>query len=114
MFGKFCVTLTIPGTLTADKILYFKAPGDCTLQHVSAYCVTQDATLKIGTKSPTDNDDAFLEVQTVTKATATEYERTDFVDDQYPRISDGDLICVTVGHGSECVDFTTVLTFAEG
>jgi len=114
MQRKFCNTFVIPGALTADKILYFKAPSNCTLVHVSAYCVTQDATLKIGTKSPTDDDDAFLESQAVVAATATEFERTDFVGDQFPRISDGDLVCLTIGHGSECVDFTAVLTFVEG
>lgn len=114
MQRKFCLTFTIPGALTGDKILYFKAPSDCTLLHVSAYCVTQDAALEIGTKSPTDDDDAFLESQTITAATATEFERADFVDDQFPRISDGDLVCLTIGHGSNCVDFTAVLTFAEG
>jgi len=114
MQRKHMLGFIIPGALGASKIVYFAAPSNSTLIHVSCYCVTQDATIKIGTKSPTDNDDAYLVSATVTASTQTEYERTDFVGDQYPRISDGDLVCFTVGHGSGCVDFTIVFTFAEG
>ena len=115
MIRKFQMTIQLPGTLTADHVVYYTAVSDCTLLHISGYCKTQDATLKIGTKSPTDNDDAFLESTTITAGTTpTELDRDDFVDDQFPRISDGDVVIITVGHGSECVDFFAVLTFAEG
>jgi hypothetical protein len=111
VLNKFVQTICIPGALSADYVARFIAPSDCTLVHVSAYCTTQNASLKIGT--PTD-DDAFLETATVTSSTDTEIALDDFVDGAYPRIEAGDAVIVTVGHGSNCVDFTCVLTFLEG
>ena len=117
MLNKFTQTICIPGALTADFIARFTVPSDCSLVHVSAYCTTQDATLKIGTS---DDDDAYLTSTTVTKATDTEIDLDDFVDDAstgdaaFPHPTDGTVVLVTVGHGSNCVDLTVVLTFTEG
>ena len=112
MQRKFVQTVQVPGTLTADHLAYFTPPSNCQLVHVSAYCKTQDATLKIGTVA---DDDAYLESSSVAAGTTpTELARTDFVDDQYPNIVDGTTVLVTVGHGSNCVDAYIVLTFLEG
>jgi len=111
MFNRFCLTISIPGALTADHVAKFIAPSDCTLVHVSAACTTQNATLTIG---HSDNDDSCLDAAAVTADAPAEFELADFVDAAYPRISDGDVILVTVGHGSNCVNFTAVLTFLEG
>lgn len=112
MQRKFTIAFVIPGALTADKILYLTAPSDCTLVHASACCQTQDGTLTIG--SSTD-DDEFLDTAAVAAGTTpVEFELADFVDDQYPRIEDGDIILIGIGHGSNCVDFTLVMTFVEG
>jgi len=115
MITEFPLPIALPGTLTADYVAYFIAPRDMTLLKVSAYCKTQDATLTIGTKAPTDDDDAFLDTTTITAGTTlTELDRDDFVDDQYPRISGGDTVIITVGHGLECVDFFALVVFAWG
>jgi len=111
MFNKFCITIGIPGALAADYAGKFIAPSNCTLVHVAAACITQDATLKIGTSS---DDDAYLESQTIADGSPAEFERDDFVDDQFPSVADGTTVVVTVGHGSNCVNFTAVLTFVEG
>jgi len=111
VLNRFVQTICIPGALSADYVARFTAPTNCTLVHVSAYCTTQDATLRIGTA---DDDDAYLAATTITNADDTELDLDDFVDDVYPRIEEGDVVLVTVGHGSNCVDFTCVLTFNEG
>jgi len=115
MLAEFLLPIALPGTLTSDHVVYFIAPRDMTLLKVSASCKTQDAALTIGTKSPTDDDDAFLDTTTITAGTTlTELTRTDFVGDQYPRISDDDTVIITVGHGANCVDFFALLNFAWG
>lgn len=111
MLNRFQMTICIPGAISADFASRFVVPSDCSLVHISHYCITQDATLIIGT---TDDTDAYLESQTATAGTANEIERTDFVDDQFPHFEDGDTVVVTIGHGSNCVDNTVVLTFTEG
>lgn len=112
MQRKFVIPFVIPGALTADKTLYFTSPSDCTLIHASACCQTQAAELTIGSS---DDDDEFLDTAAVAAGTTpVEFERTDFVDDQYPRIKKGDVVVITIGHGSNCVDLTLVMTFVEG
>lgn len=112
MQRKFTMAFVIPGALTADKTLYLTAPSNCTLVHVSACCQTQAAELTIGSSA---DDDEFLDTAAVAAGTTpVEFEQTDFVDDQFPRIEDGDVVVITIGHGSNCVDLTLVMTFVEG
>lgn len=115
MVTEFVFPVALPGILTTDHIMYFIASRDMTLLKVSGYCATQDATIKIGTQAPAADDEAFLVSTTITNGTTlTELDRDDFVGDQYPRISDGDTVIITVGHGSNCVDFFALLNFAWG
>jgi len=110
MLRKFQTTIFIPGTLTADKTIYWTVPSDCTLVHVSINANTQDGTLILY-----DDGTAITDTLTATAGTTpVEADRDDMVGDQYPHIADGSIMKAVVGHGSECVDFFAVLTFVEG
>jgi hypothetical protein len=112
------VPIHIPGTLTADILFRFQAPFDMQLVKVTAGCGNAlTFILDIGTAA---DPDAYLDAAGVTGATATttEYGRTDFVDDQYPHVSDGDEVAVTIdydgGSGSDSAEVSVVLWFYEG
>ena len=117
MLRIFQQAFHIPGTLSADLDIRYKAPFDCTLLHVSAVASNDsDATLTIGSSS---DDDEFLDTTTIGDSQAPdEFDQDDFVDDQYPRIEDGDTIVITVDYdgssGTAADDLTVILTFAEG
>lgn len=105
------------GTLSAGWAIRFSAPYDLQLLHVSAVASNDsDATLKIGTSA---DDDAYLAASAIgDSGTPVEFERTDFIGDQYPHISQGTIIVVTLDHdgasGTAAADVTLVLTFSEG
>ena len=114
----FALPIHVPGTLTANISFRFQAPMDMQLVKVTAGCDNAlTFILDIGTAA--DND-AHLDGVTVTGATSTttEYGRTDFVGDQYPHISDGDEIVVTIdydgGGGNDSANVTVILRFYEG
>jgi hypothetical protein len=117
MQRKFTQAFHIPGTLAADIAIVFTAPSDCQLVHTSAVASNDsDATLKIGT---TSSDAAYLAAGVIGDSNVpVEKERTDFVDSQFPRISDGDIVKVSLDHdgaaGTAAADATIVLTFVEG
>lgn len=112
------IPIIVPGTLTADVVLRFVAPFGMQLVKVTAY--TDNALtfiLDIGTQA---DPDAYLDAAGVTgvTATTTEFGRTDFVDDQYPKIADGDEIIATIdfdgGAGNDSANVCVVLWFYEG
>lgn len=110
-------TYHIPGTLTADIAVKFTAPTNCTLLHVSAVASNDsDATLRLGTSS--DDDQYLLETAIGDSGVPAEFERSDFVDAQFARIEDGDVVAVTLDFdgatGTAAQDVSLVLTFAEG
>jgi len=110
MERMFTITLTVPGAMTADKTLYWRVPCDCQLVHISAQCITQNATLQVS-----DDGSAITDSITVTAGTTpVEADRDEFVGDQYPHIARGSVLAAAIGHGSNCVDFVAVLTFTEG
>lgn len=117
MQRKFSLGFHIPGTLAADIAIVFTAPSDCQLVHTSAVASNDsDATLKIGT---TSSDAAYLEAGVIGDSAApVEKERSGFVGAQFPRISDGDIVKLTLDHdgaaGTAAADVTIVLTFLEG
>jgi hypothetical protein len=45
MLRPIIYTFTYPGALTGDQDPYFTVPMDVQLVHVSAQCITQDATI---------------------------------------------------------------------
>jgi hypothetical protein len=63
MLRPFALSYHIPGTLAANVTIYWTAPFDCTLRHVSAVASNDsDATLIIGTSADTNG---FLESTTI-------------------------------------------------
>ncbi len=103
------------GTLTADAAVRFQAPYNLQLVKVSAGCDNGTSfILDIGTASDTD---AYLDAQTVTGAASstTEFALSDFVNDQYPVISDGDEVVATIdydgGAGTDATGVSLVLWF---
>jgi len=124
MLNKFQVAFHVPGTLSANLNIRWTAPSNCVLRHVSAVASNDsDATMTIGTSADTDG---FLASTVIgDSATPTEFALADFdgalltnAGKEFPRISDGDVIVVTLDYdgdgGTASADVTIVLTFAEG
>lgn len=107
----------IAGTLAANGNIRFTADRDMQLEHVSAVASNDsDATLKIGTSA---DDDLYLEAATIgDSATPVEFDRTDFVGDQFPHISKGTIVVLTLDFdgagGTAAQNVTIVLTLSEG
>lgn len=107
----------VSGTLAANIGVYFTAPCDCQLLHVSAVASNDsDATLKIGNSG---DDDAYLVAAVIGDSnTPVEFARSNFVGTQYPHISDGTVISFILDYdgsgGTAADDFTLVATFTEG
>jgi hypothetical protein len=105
------INLCFPGAITADKTVYFEAPADLQLVHVTASCNTQDATVAIYDDGTQIND-----TLTVTAGTTPleQDEKGDFVGDQFPHVAKDSVIKVVVGHGSNAVDAMVAITFTVG
>ena len=107
----------VPGTLSADLAIYFKAPQDLQLIHVSAVgSNANDGLLILG---PSTDTDGYLASASIGDSGApVEFERSNFVGTQYPHISEGTIIVATLDHdgagGTATANFTLVLTFTEG
>ena len=122
--GIFQVGFHITGTLSANAVITWTAPCDCTLLHVSA-CGSNanDGLLIVGDSSDTDE---YLTSSSIgDSGTPAEFDGNDFVDTAgnthaayYPRIADGTVVVATLDYdgasGTATDDFTLVLTFAEG
>lgn len=112
------VPIFVPGTLAADFHYEFAAPFDMTLVEVSGNCnASTSVILDVGTTADTD---AYLDGVTVTghATNATIFDRDDFVNTQYPHITKGTYVVVTVdydgGAGGDGAGVSLLLTFAEG
>ncbi len=104
----------IPGALSANVNIRFAVPCDCQLLHVSAVQSDTD-TAKLDIGPSTDTDGYLDEVNFGLSNVPAEFDRDDFVDEQYPHIAAGTIVVVTItDHGSHSNDPTVVLTFAEG
>lgn len=114
----------IPGTLTANLDIRFKAHTNMSLVHVSAVASNDsDATIAVGTSADTDG---FITAAVIGDSQVpVEFELADFdgalltdAGKEYPRISDGDVVVVTLDYdgatGTAGDDVTIVLTFTEG
>jgi hypothetical protein len=116
--NHFAIPITVPGTLTANVTFEFKAPINCQLEKVSANC--DNALTFILDIGNTSDDDAYLDGVTVTgnTTTSTEYDRDDFVNDQYPHIAAGTMVLVSIdydgGAGSDSANVSLLLWFSEG
>jgi hypothetical protein len=104
-------TFTFPGTNSSDQDPYFTIPFDVQLVHVSAQCITQDATLIIQ-----DDGVAVNDTLTVTAGTTpvTQSAIGDFVGDQFPHMLKDSVVHLDIAHGSNFVDLVIVLTMTEG
>jgi hypothetical protein len=102
----------VPGTLTANLGIIFKAHADMTLIHVSGVVDgTTATTLAIGT---TATAEAYMVAKTLGQSgVPAEWTKADFVGTQFPRIEKGTAVKLTVVHASG-VNPTIVLTFVEG
>jgi hypothetical protein len=107
----------IPGTLSANIVITFTAHHGLQLLHVSAVASNDsDATLIIG---PSTDTDGYLESTTIgDSGTPKEFDRDDFVNDQFPHIADGTKVVFTLDYdgagGTAAQNVTIVATFAEG
>jgi hypothetical protein len=109
----------VPGTLTANITPVFTVPCDCQLVHVSAVGSNDgDATIAIGTTALASTEVYLAATAIGDSNVPVEFERDDFVGDQFPHIPDGTVMLVTVDYdgdsGTAAADLTVVLTFTEG
>ena len=107
------ITICVPGSLAANLVTTITADRNWKITHVSAVASNDsDATVKIGNDS---DDDAYLEAAVIgDSGVPVEFDRDDFVDDQYPTHEKGDVLKVTVDYdgagGTAADDFTMVIT----
>jgi hypothetical protein len=121
MLRPFALSYHIPGTLSANITITWKAPFDCTLRHISAVASNDsDATLIAGTSGDTNG---YLESTTIgDSGTPSEFERGDFdgalVSGDEVRISDGDVVVLTLDYdgsgGTAAQNVTIVAILDEG
>lgn len=124
MQRKFQIGFHVTGTLGANVVIYYTAPSDCQLVHVSA--VGSNANNGILTIGDSADPDEYLTVQDIGDSnTPAEFDGNDFVDTDgnthgryYPRIVDGTIVVITLDYDGASAtatdDFTLVLTFVEG
>lgn len=112
--------IIVPGTLTADITFEFTAPFNMSLKEVSAICdASTSFILDIG-ENDTPDTDAYLDGKTVTghATEATKYDQDDFVNEQFPHITKGTSVIITVdydgGDGTDAANVSILLTFTEG
>lgn len=113
----FTISFHIPGTLSANVTPVWTAPFDCQLIHVSATATNNsDATLAIGT---TSSASAYLAATAIGDSSdPAEFDRNDFVGQQFPHIAAGTDIMLTLDYdgssGTAAQNVTIILTFTEG
>jgi hypothetical protein len=108
-----------PGALSANHIIYFTAPFDLQLIHVSLVNTSANAgTLKIGKST---DDDAYLLAENFgvsgTPAVVDKWDEFDGVDagSQFPHIPAGTVVLLTItDHGSHMAGAAVVLTYTKG
>ena len=117
MQNVFQQSYHIPGTLAANITITFKAPFDCQLIHVSANgSNANNGILDIGYIGALE---AYLANKDIGDSDSpAEFDRDDFVGEQYPHIADGTLVNIGLDYdgagGTATANFTIVLTFTEG
>ncbi|MBN1315461.1 MAG: hypothetical protein JXA42_08335 [Anaerolineales bacterium] len=117
MNNQFTLCFHIAGSLSADLDMRWTAPFDCTIEHISAVASNDsDATLKVGAS---DDDDKYLEESAIgDSGVPAEFERADFVGDQFPRIQDGDVVVLSLDHdgdsGAAAHDVTIIAALSKG
>lgn len=117
MYNVFTFSYYIPGTLAGDHVLEFTAPFDCQLIHAQAHGSNNgDATLMIGKSTDTD---AYMTAAAIGDSDVpAEWDRDDFVGDQFPHIVDGEIVVLTLDYdgagGTAVANAQILLTFSQG
>jgi hypothetical protein len=102
MFNCFSVSIYIDGIITADHVAYFDVPCDCSLVGVSAAAnsASTGGTIDVGSASDTDG---YLDGKDIGAQDGAYYDLDDFngalvtnQGDDYPHLSKGDTVVVTV------------------
>jgi len=117
MQNMFQQTYHVAGTLGADVSIVFTAPCAMTLVHVSA--VGSNAHNGLITIGNTTTAAAYLASASIGVSNVpVEFDKDDFVDSQYPHITDGTVFAVALDYNGAAAtavhDFTLILTFVEG
>ncbi len=105
------------GTLAANQNIRFKLPFDAQLISVSA--VGSNANNGIIDVGPSTDTDGYLDGKDIGDSdTPSIFGKADFVNTEYPHITAGTIIVVSLDYdgagGTATQDFTVVLVFTEG
>jgi len=117
MENVFTYTIHVPGALTADIVNYITLPFDAQLIHVSATgSNANDGKLSIGYAGAAS---AYLAAAAIgDSGTPAVVSRAGFVGGQYPHLSAGTTLVVTLDYdgasGVATQNYTCVLTFTKG
>jgi hypothetical protein len=121
MFNCFSVSIYIDGIITADHVAYFDVPCDCSLVGVSAAAnsASTGGTFDLG---PASNTDGWIDGKAIGAQDGAYYDLDDFngaevsnQGDDYPHLSKGDTVVVTVIDGETSPTGThIVLYFTPG
>jgi FlaG/FlaF family flagellin (archaellin) len=121
MFNCFSVSIYIDGIITADHVAYFDVPCDCSLVAVSAAAnsASTGGTIDVGSASDTDG---YLDGKDIGAQDGAIYDLDDFngalvtnQGDDYPHLTKGDTVVVTVIDGETSPTGThVVLYFTPG
>jgi hypothetical protein len=114
----FPLSFHVPGALAANLTIYWKAPFDCVLQHVSAVAGNNsDATLKIGDSG--DDDEIMTATAIGDSGTPAEFDVDNWASTNAGgRILKGDVVVFTLDYdgvaGTAAQNVTLVAAFTEG
>lgn len=115
--NRVILPIYIPGNLSANHTFTFRTVMPLSLLHVSA-CATNatNATLALG-KSGAATD--YMAAKAIGSSNVpAEFDRDDFVDEQYPHVPQGTDFLMTLDYdgssGSAAAGAQVVLTFSEG
>ena len=94
------LTFYIPGTLTANHVAEIAADRDWKIVHVSAVASNDsDATLYLGNDA---DDDAYMVATAIGDSDVpNEFDRDDFVGDQYPTHEKADVFVLTLDYDGD-------------
>jgi hypothetical protein len=94
------LTFYIPGTLSADQVMEVAADRNWKITHISAVASNDsDATLKVGNDADAE---AYLEEAVIGDSNVpVEFDRDDFVDDQFPTHAKADVFVVTLDYNGD-------------
>jgi hypothetical protein len=123
---RFTVPVYIHGTLSSNAPGFFQLPCAATLVEVSATASNaNDATLIVGTKAPTDDDNGLITALAIgDSGVPVVWDGGDFTGalnangDRYPHLADNTVISWTLDYdgnaGDAAANVSILFTFLEG